>query len=81
MYYALTRGVGDAKAIHRLKQMFGLEKLEHNDDFMSVLANGPYRWQEGGFLRNHEFYQWCNYVENFAHGAKGMPPGTYAPGS
>jgi len=57
--------------------MFGLEKLEHNDDFMEVLANGPYLWQNPSyFVSNAPFYEWCDYVENSVNVSKSMLPGT-----
>lgn len=42
---------GNQKKIHDLKAMFGLEALEHNDDFMAALENGPWLWQ------GNQFYQ------------------------
>jgi hypothetical protein len=36
---------GDQEDVKELKTMFGLEAVEHNDDFMDVLANGPWLWQ------------------------------------
>ena len=44
--------------------MFGLETVEHNDDFMEVLANGPYLWQGNDFYANTGFFEWCDYIED-----------------
>lgn len=57
---------GDAAAKRTLKAKFGLEGLEHDDDFMSVLENGPWQWQSNSFTTgdNSTFYEFCDSVEN-----------------
>jgi hypothetical protein len=36
---------GSKKEQYDLKAKFGLESVEHNDDFMGALENGPWLWQ------------------------------------
>lgn len=61
-------------AKYELKQMFGLESLEHNDDFMGVLENGPWLWQSNSFYTNYSgFYQFCDAIEGVAAGAAVTP--------
>lgn len=55
----------DTAAKNELKAKFGLEGLEHDDDFASVLENGPWQWQGNSFTTGYSsFYQWCDAVEN-----------------
>ena len=61
---ALTISVGSQREIDSLKSQFGLQGVEHNDDFMSVLENGPWLWQENSVTAQSGFYEWCDYVEN-----------------
>ena len=55
---------GTAKEIHDLKAMFGLEAVEHNDDFMAALEWAPWLWQGNQFYYNSGFFTWCDFVEN-----------------
>lgn len=55
---------GTDKEIRDLKAMFGLESLEHSDDFMAALENGPWLWQGNQFYTGTGFYTWCDYIEN-----------------
>lgn len=55
----------DTAAKQALKAKFGLEGIEHDDDFMSVLENGPWQWQSNDFYTGYsEFYVFCDSVEN-----------------
>lgn len=59
----LTTGTDANKTA--LKSKFGLETVEHDDDFAEVLANGPYLWQSNSFYTNYSaFFQFCDAVEN-----------------
>lgn len=55
---------GTAKEIHDLKAMFGLESVEHNDDFMGALEWAPWLWQGNQFYQTTGFFDWCDFVEN-----------------
>ncbi|KAH0359037.1 serine carboxypeptidase, partial [Aureobasidium melanogenum] len=55
---------GTASEIHSLKKSFGLEDLDHNDDFASALQNGPWLWQGNQFYYNSGFFDFCDAVEN-----------------
>ncbi|EME38167.1 hypothetical protein DOTSEDRAFT_75982 [Dothistroma septosporum NZE10] len=55
---------GSDEEIHVLKSKFGLETVEHNDDFMAALENGPWLWQGNQFYTNTGFFTWCDYVED-----------------
>ncbi|KAI5209493.1 serine carboxypeptidase [Aureobasidium subglaciale] len=55
---------GTASEISELKTSFGLEGLEHNDDFAAALQNGPWLWQGNQFYRNTGFFDFCDAVEN-----------------
>ena len=44
--------------------MFGLESVEHNNDFMAALEWAPWLWQGNQFYETTGFYTWCDYVEN-----------------
>lgn len=55
----------DTAAISAVKAQFGLEGVEHNDDFMSVLEYGPWEWQSNQFYTGYSaFYEFCDSVEN-----------------
>lgn len=55
----------DTDAITALKTQFGLAGVEHNDDFASVLENGPWLWQSNQFYTGYSgFYFFCDSVEN-----------------
>lgn len=55
----------DTDAITSLKTKFGLAGVEHNDDFASVLENGPWEWQSNQFYTGYSgFYFFCDSVEN-----------------
>ena len=58
----LTTGSEDE--VMDLKAMFGLESIEHNDDFMAALEWGPWLWQSNQFDGSYGFYDWCDFVEN-----------------
>lgn len=63
--------------IYALKEMFGLEALEHNDDFAAVLPNGPYQWQSNSVYTGYsEFFQFCDAVENAVPGSDTTTPAT-----
>lgn len=48
-----------------LKKKFGLEAIEHDDDFAGVLQNGPWNWQSDDFYTGYtDFFLWCDTVEN-----------------
>lgn len=67
----LTKGTSDE--VYALKEMFGLEGVEHNDDFAAVLENGPWLWQSNSFYTGYSgFYQFCDAVENAVPGS-GIP--------
>lgn len=55
----------DTVAKQALKEKFGLGALEHDDDFASVLENGPWQWQSNDFYTGYsDFYIWCDAIEN-----------------
>lgn len=56
----------DTTAKTALKAQFGLEGVEHDDDFMSVLEWGPWEWQSIEFFSgpNGAFFEFCDAVEN-----------------
>ena len=55
---------GSEKQKRDLKAKFMMETVEHDDDFMEALANGPYLWQSNQFYQNGGFFTWCDYIEN-----------------
>ena len=58
----LMRGSESEK--RELKAKFGMEGVEHDDDFVDVLTLGPSSWQEDSFTSGYSaFFQWCDYVE------------------
>jgi glutamate synthase domain-containing protein 1 len=71
----LTTGTSDE--IYALKKLFGLEAVEHNDDFASALQNGPWAWQENSFYTGYSgFFQFCDAVENAVPGSNTTTPAT-----
>ncbi|KAI6245863.1 putative extracellular serine carboxypeptidase [Erysiphe necator] len=57
-----------------IKQKFGLESVEHDDDFMGALENGPWLWQANSFTTGYsKFYQFCDAIENVQAGASLTP--------
>ena len=58
----LTNGTAEMKT--KLKTLFGLQALEHDDDFMSVLMEAVQSWQENEFFTGYsQFFQLCDAVE------------------
>lgn len=56
---------GSASEILDLKKMFKMESVEHNDDFMAALENGPWLWQGNQFYTGYSgFFRWCDHIEN-----------------
>ncbi|KAF7192097.1 putative extracellular serine carboxypeptidase [Pseudocercospora fuligena] len=55
---------GSKQQQHDLKAMFGMTAVEHNDDFMAALENGPWLWQGNQFYTNTGFFTFCDYIEN-----------------
>lgn len=55
---------GTDQEVHDLKAMFNMTGVEHNDDFMAALENGPWLWQGNQFYANSGFFTWCDYIEN-----------------
>lgn len=55
---------GTSEEQYDLKAMFGLQDLEHADDFASALENGPWLWQGNQFYYNEGFFEFCDAVEN-----------------
>ncbi|KAF2149996.1 putative serine peptidase [Myriangium duriaei CBS 260.36] len=55
---------GSASEVQQIKQKFGLPNVQHNDDFMAALENGPWTWQSNSPRSDAGFMQFCNYVEN-----------------
>jgi hypothetical protein len=65
---------GSAAEKTALKSMFGLEAVEHDDDFASVLQNGPWLWQSNSFTTGYSgFFQFCDAVENVTAGQSITP--------
>src|SRR5947207_10693016 len=57
-----------------LKTMFGLQEVEHDDDFASVLQNGPWAWQSNSFTSQYsQFFQFCDAVEGVTPGQANVP--------
>jgi len=55
---------GTKKEQNELKARFGLEGLEHNDDFAAALENGPWLWQSNSFTTGYSgFFKFCDYIE------------------
>ncbi|KAI9742271.1 MAG: hypothetical protein M1818_004171 [Claussenomyces sp. TS43310] len=68
----LTTGTAEEK--NALKAMFGLEGVEHADDFASAIENGPWLWQENTFTTGYSgFYQFCDAVEGVTAGQADTP--------
>ena len=55
---------GTPEEIHQLKSQFGMQEIEHNDDFMGALEWAPWLWQGNQFYYNSGFFTWCDFVEN-----------------
>ncbi|RFU32281.1 hypothetical protein B7463_g4069, partial [Scytalidium lignicola] len=65
---------GTTEEQNALKAQFGLGALEHNDDFMAAIENGPWLWQSNSFYSNYSgFYQFCDAIENVEAGAAVTP--------
>ncbi|PQE15701.1 disulfide-isomerase erp38 protein [Rutstroemia sp. NJR-2017a BBW] len=65
---------GNKTAKTALKTMFGLETVQHDDDFMAVLENGPWLWQSNSFTTGYSgFFQFCDTIENVTAGAAVTP--------
>ena len=54
---------GSDDEVRALKARFGLEDVEHNDDFAAALEWGPWLWQGNQFYANTGFFEWCDYIE------------------
>jgi hypothetical protein len=55
---------GSVDEQYALKAKFGLEDLEHNDDFGAVIEIGPWLWQENSFYTGYSgFCQFCDAIE------------------
>ncbi|KAI5357330.1 putative peptidase S28, alpha/Beta hydrolase [Septoria linicola] len=67
----LTTGSADEQ--HALKAKFGMQDVEHNDDFMAALENGPWLWQGNQFYTNTGFFTWCDYIENAVNATTNIP--------
>lgn len=46
-----------------VKSLFGLEGVEHFDDFAAALENGPWLWQGNQFYQNAGFFDFCDAIE------------------
>ncbi|KAF2162460.1 hypothetical protein M409DRAFT_37398 [Zasmidium cellare ATCC 36951] len=66
---------GSESQIQDLKNKFGLGELQHNDDFMTTLENGPWLWQANSDLSISGFWDWCDYVENSVNASGSSLPG------
>jgi hypothetical protein len=65
---------GTESEIKSLKTMFGLQDLEHNDDFLSALQNGPWSWQSLDFYSDDQtFFEFCDAVENVFTNTSALP--------
>ena len=61
----LTNGTASQKTA--LKAKFGLAAVEHDDDFVAAIENGPWLWQSNSFTTNYSgFFQFCDFIENVA---------------
>lgn len=59
---------GTAAEIYNLKEMFGLQNVTHNDDFMAALENGPWLWQSNQFYTGYSgFFEWCDAIEGMTN--------------
>ncbi|KAG9235889.1 putative serine protease K12H4.7 [Amylocarpus encephaloides] len=57
-----------------LKDKFGLGALEHPEDVMAALENGPWLWQSNSFTSGYSgFYKFCDAIENVTAGAAITP--------
>ncbi|EPQ64563.1 Bgt-2013 [Blumeria graminis f. sp. tritici] len=65
---------GNASEKYAIKQKFGMESLQHDDDFMSMLENGPWLWQSNTFTSGYSgFFKFCDAIENVEPGALETP--------
>ncbi|RKF75261.1 putative extracellular serine carboxypeptidase [Golovinomyces cichoracearum] len=65
---------GNKSEKHAMKGRFGLESIEHDDDFMSLLQNGPWSWQMNSFTSGYsDFYKFCDAIENVQAGSDVTP--------
>ncbi|RFU34920.1 hypothetical protein B7463_g1407, partial [Scytalidium lignicola] len=65
---------GTEEEVYDLKALFGLQDLQHNDDFAYALAFGPYMWQDNSFTSGYSiFFQFCDAVEGVEAGAAVVP--------
>ncbi|TQS36050.1 hypothetical protein Golomagni_03509 [Golovinomyces magnicellulatus] len=65
---------GNKSDKYAMKERFGLESVEHDDDFMSVLQNGPWSWQMNSFTTGYsDFYKFCDAIENVQVGSDITP--------
>lgn len=55
---------GSTEEQRSLKTRFGMQDVEHNDDFMAALALGPWSWQDTQFYNDTGFWTWCDYIED-----------------
>ena len=69
----LTNGSADDQ--QRLKNMFGLGALSHNDDFGAAIEWAPWLWQSNQFYTTAGFYEWCDSVENVVPNSTAPLPG------
>lgn len=71
----LTNGTAAQKTA--LKTMFGLQDVQHDADFASVLQNGPWSWQSNSFTTGYStFYQFCDAVEGVTASQNNTPTAT-----
>ncbi|KAF2716554.1 serine carboxypeptidase [Polychaeton citri CBS 116435] len=61
---------GSEEEVTELKKLFLMEDVEHNDDFMGALENGPWLWQGNQFYTGYSpFFQWCDFIEGVLLGS------------
>ena len=72
--HVLLHGNGTEK--QELKNLFGLDGIEHDDDFAAVLPDGPYLWQSSTFASPNEYFLYfCDSIEGVANQALPSLPG------
>lgn len=64
---------GSKSDVSKLKSMFGLGDVQHNDDFGAAIENGPFLWQGNQFYANSGFFAMCDAVENVGSGSSSIP--------
>jgi hypothetical protein len=70
----LVHGTSQEKQL--LKAKFGLENVTHDDDFVSVLYEGPGSWQANQLFTGYSpFYHWCDMVEGVFNQPQARVPG------